>query len=183
VKEAVKSGVFDMKILREKYSNQCARYPKFITDYINDNRPVLPVPIHPLRPWQQTLYDDLAHEPCARKIIFIVDTEGNQGKSWFAHYYMTLFPDNSQLILPGKKADMAYALQETVRTLFVDCPRSKQGEYIQYDFLEEVKNGFVFSTKYASQMKRLQKVHVVVFMNEQPDAYKLSHDRYDVRTI
>jgi len=65
----------------------------------------------------------------------------------------------------------------------MDAPRSKQGEYIQYDFLEEVKNGRVFCPKYESRMKRLGKCHVVVMMNEHPDLTKLSDDRYSIVTI
>lgn len=67
--------------------------------------------------------------------------------------------------------------------MFVDAPRSKQGEFIQYDFLEDVKNGYVFSTKYESRVKTLDNVHVVVNMNETPDMSKLSADRYHIIDI
>lgn len=78
---------------------------------------------------------------------------------------------------------MAYALDLSTTVLFVDAPRSKQGEYIQYDFLEEAKNGYVFSPKYESRMKILPKMHVCVFMNERPDMHKLSQDRYHIIEI
>ena len=78
---------------------------------------------------------------------------------------------------------MSFALRVDIRVLFIDAPRAKQGEYLQYDFLEEVKNGLVFSSKYESRMKILDKCHVVVLLNEDPDATKLSVDRYDVRVI
>lgn len=78
---------------------------------------------------------------------------------------------------------MAYALDPTIRVLFMDAPRSKQGEFIMYDFLEDLKNGFVFSSKYESRVKRLARVHIVVNMNEHPDMTKLSADRYHVITI
>lgn len=74
---------------------------------------------------------------------------------------------------------MAHALDEEKTVFFFECPRSKQGEFIQYDFLEDVKNGQIFSPKYNSGMKRLRmKPHVVVMMNEPPDEEKLSRDRY-----
>lgn len=117
-----------------------------------------------------------------RKVIFIVDVTGNTGKSWFCHYYGSLH-DNAQVILPGKKADMTYVLDCRIRVLFIDAPRSKQGEYLQYDFIEDVKNGYVFSPKYESRIKHLGKVHVVVMMNEMPDESKLSRDRYDIRVV
>lgn len=78
---------------------------------------------------------------------------------------------------------MAYSLSEDIRVLFIDAPRSKQGEYIQYDFLEDVKNGRIFSGKYESRMKRLGPCHVVVMMNELPDMLKLSEDRYNIIEI
>lgn len=78
---------------------------------------------------------------------------------------------------------MTYVLNPSIRVLFVDAPRSKQGEYLQYDFLEECKNGYVFSPKYESAIKRLDPIHLVVMMNERPDETKLSRDRYDIRVI
>jgi hypothetical protein len=66
------------------------------------------------------------------------------------------------------------------RVVFLDCPRSKQGDFIQYDFLEELKNGYMFSPKYHSCVKTMPSPHVVVMMNEQPDMSKLSVDRYDI---
>jgi len=75
------------------------------------------------------------------------------------------------------------ALDTSIRVLFLDCPRSKQGDFIQYDFLENVKNGRIFSGKYESGMKYLDPVHIVVMMNEDPDLSKLSRDRPIIITI
>ena len=120
--------------------------------------------------------------PHKREIIFIVDRVGNQGKSWFSRYFCERH-DSAQIIVPGKKADMAYVVREDMKTFFLDCPRSKQGEYIQYDFLEELKNGYLFSPKYESRLKEFKTPHVVVFMNESPDMHKLSRDRYSVTVL
>lgn len=181
-KKAVLDGETSMSKLRADFSDVVAKYPKFCQDFVHDNLPKKEVPLYPLHEWQQILYNDLRNEPCDRKIIFMVDVVGNSGKSWFGHYYCQL-NEKAQVMLPGKKADMSYLLDPTIRVLFVDAPRSKQGEFIQYDFLEDVKNGFVFSPKYESRVKHLAKVHVVVFMNEMPDMGKLSADRYDIRRI
>ncbi len=54
---------------------------------------------------------------------------------------------------------------------------------MNYDFLESVKDGMVFSTKYESVVKTLGKVHVVVLMNEMPDMSKLSDDRYQIINV
>jgi hypothetical protein len=67
-----------------------------------------------------------------------------------------------------------------MRVFFLDCPRSKQGDFIQYDLLEELKNGLFFKNKYESRMVELAPPHVVVLMNESPDPTKLSADRYTI---
>lgn len=181
-KEAVKSGIFDMKILRDDHSQVCAKHPKFVREYVTDWKPKPTVETFELRNWQSTLYATLNQPIDPRKIHFIVDAVGNNGKSWFARYYRSLHND-CQIILPSKKADMAYALEEDKRVYIFDCPRSKQGEFIQYDFLEEVKNGNVFSPKFESKSKEFNTPHVVVMMNEPPDMSKLSVDRYSITTL
>ena len=53
-------------------------------------------------------------------------------------------------------------------------------EYLNYGFLESLKDRMVFSPKYESQMKLLpNKVHVVVLGNEAPDETKMTADRYN----
>ena len=181
-KQSVKEGVTDLVELRELHSNVCAMYPRFVHQYLEDKREQVKVPCHPLRPWQQTLNEQLHRPPDPREIIFIVDVAGNQGKSWFARYYCD-HHDNAQIIIPGKKADMAYVAREDVKVVFFDAPRSKQGEFIQYDFLEELKNGYFFSPKYESKIKKLATPHVVVLMNEHPCMEKLSADRYSITIL
>lgn len=181
-KQAVKAGCHELSTLREIHSDVFAKYPRFCLEYVTDNIPIGLVDPFPLRPWQQTLYDDLKLVPSNRRIIFVIDHNGNSGKTWFARYYAQM-NDRVQIILPGKKADMAYTLKQNNRVLFIDAPRSKQGEFIQYDFLEEIKNGLVFSGKYESRMKYLSATHVIVMMNEQPDTSKLSKDRFDIRVV
>lgn len=175
-------GIYDHNTLRELHSLVWATHERFCIQYIDQNRPRPVQQTHPLRPWQQELNALLLLEPDPRKIHFIVDTAGNAGKSWFARYFCRLH-DNAQIVVPGRKADMAYIIKEDSKTLFFDCPRSKQGEFIQYDFLEELKNGVIFSPKYESKMKEFATPHVVVLMNEHPDMSKLSGDRYSVKVL
>lgn len=181
-KDAVKGGMTSLKDIREHHSDVYGRMQRFCIEYIQDNSPLPPIETFPLRLWQQELNQLLIHEPCSRKVNFVVDVVGNSGKSWFCHYYCRLH-ENAQVLLPGKKADMAFALRTDVRVLFIDAPRSKQSDFLQYDFFEDVKNGYIFSTKYESRIKYLNKCHVVVCMNEQPDLTKLSADRYNIINI
>jgi hypothetical protein len=182
-KDDIKAGMLSLKEIREAHSEVYAKFPRFCLEFIQDHYPKVTVPDHPLRPWQHNLQTRLDGDADRRKIIFIVDIVGNSGKSWFAHWYAKEKGETVQVMLPGKKADMAYNLQLGLRVVFLDAPRSKQGEFIQYDFLEDLKNGFVFSPKYESRIKTYEPLHVVVNMNESPDDTKLSADRYDIINI
>jgi hypothetical protein len=178
-KADVKAGVLNMKTIREKHSTVYAKYKTFVVEYVLDNSPKIDVPTYVLHDWQQELLEKLEKSPDDRTIHFIVDQTGNNGKTWFAHWFSSKNAD-CQVLCPGKRADMAYILRTDIRVLILDAPRSKQGEFIQYDFLEDVKNGYVFSPKYESSIKRLKNVHLVVLMNEPPDLTKLSSDRFDI---
>lgn len=178
-KESVKSGTLDLCSVREQHSEVYAKYPRFCLEYIRDNKPKQEVETHPLREWQSTLYQSLKRPPDKRSITFVVDTRGNAGKSWFVDYF-SMLNERTLIILPGKKADMVFCLATCgyePRVVFVDAPRSKQGDFIQYDFLEELKNGRIFCSKYESHMLTFKPPHVVVMMNEEPDNSKLSLDR------
>lgn len=175
----VKAGLLKFKEIREKHSTVYAKYKGFVMEYVVDNTPEVNIPSFILHDWQKDLWEKLEQPPDSRTIIFIVDHTGNNGKTWFAHFYSQKHPD-CQIMCPGKRADMAYILRTDIRVLILDAPRSKQGEFIQYDFLEDVKNGYVFSSKYESSIKRFKPVHLVVLMNEPPDITKLSVDRFDI---
>jgi hypothetical protein len=183
---AIQSGETDREELRKKFPAVCAKYPSFVTSVVLDNLPKPVIPDHLLRPWQISLLEILKGPTNDRDIIFVVDETGNAGKSWLVSYHGKVYGTSLRL-LPGKKSDMVYSFLNSIkantRVVFIDAPRSKQGEYIQYDFLEELKNGVVFSTKYESRCFSFKVPHVVVMMNELPDERKLSSDRYVIIKI
>lgn len=183
-KTVVKAGEYNLKRLREEFTEVVAKFPRFVHDYIKDQQPEPVVPEHELRSWQIELDSLLAHPPDDRKVIFVVDYVGNKGKTWFAKRYCEIHPDG-QLLEPAKKSDMAHALQPQLRVLFINVTRqsdSKNLEYL-YSFIESVKDGCVFSGKYESSMKKYVNIHVVVLMNFDPNMDLLSQDRYHVMTI
>jgi len=184
-----KNDIDDGKItsfedVMDNHPQMAARYPKYVERWlrrINEKKPI--VEKHTtLREWQSTLLEDLKGSVDKRKIIFIVDIKGAAGKSWFCDYVSDVM-ESVQIVCPGKKQDLAYEFKPGTKILFLDAPRSKQNEFIQYDFLEEIKNGRILSPKYESRMKFFEPPHVVVLMNQQPDYEKLSSDRYDVRMV
>jgi len=178
-KDAVKKGILDKKRLREEFSDICAKYPRFVNEYVSDNIPIPEVKKHALKQWQADLNQRLLLPPNDREIIFIVDTVGNKGKSWFSKYYQELHPDSTSIMRPTKHADMAYALPDQLRVFFLDCTRT-QLEHLPYSFLESLKDGLVMSNKYESRVRRYSDVHIVVLLNQSPDMTALSEDRYSI---
>lgn len=186
LRDAIIEGEHDRQKLRRQFPGVSAKYSNFVTQLILDQIPPPELESHPLRGWQSELCQILKCPPDPRTIQFIVDANGNGGKTWFCRMYARTYGRTVSLV-PGKKQDMIYSFLQMVtsdtKVIFVDAPRSKQGEYIQYDVLEELKNGKVFNTKYESRMFEFPIPHVVVMMNEDPDMDKLSSDRYCVKHI
>lgn len=164
----------------EAHTAQCAKYPRFIHDYIRalEESKVTREDLIPRDGWQQQLARDLEQEPDNRKIIWIVDSVGNAGKSYFALHYKQR---NSYYVTGGKAADIYYGYQYE-EVVFFDLARMKQ-EYVQYDVMESFKNGQFYSTKYECKNVRFNIPHVVVFSNFHPDTQMLSADRWDIRVL
>jgi hypothetical protein len=183
-KQSVREGIYDHDELAELHSKVWANYrDKFCIDYISKHLPREPVPCHPLRPWQQMIFQLLERPPNPREIIFIVDETGNQGKTWLSKYYRSIHEKNTQIVKPCKTADMAYIIKETTRVFFFDLARSRK-KYLQYDFIEELKDREVMSPKYHTRLVQLCTTpHIVVLMNHYPDITALSVDRYLIYTI
>lgn len=179
-KTAVSEGLRCKRQARELFPELVAKYPRYCFDVIADQKDVS-VEDHELYPWQISLNSDLQNPADDRKVIFVVDKKGNQGKTWFAKWYCKS-NDDSQYLEPAKKVDMAYALQDNLRVLFLNITRTTDSDtqnYL-YAFIESVKDGMVFSPKYESRMKYFDKVHVVVLMNSDPNMELLSEDRYSL---
>lgn len=181
--EAVAGGLRCKRQARIDFPQLVAKYPRWCYDILSDQREIQ-VESHELHEWQKDLEKCLLEEPTDREIIFIVDKEGCQGKTWFAKHYCNVHED-AQFMEPGKKADMAYALQDNLRVLFLNVTRSTDpaSQNYLYSFMESVKDGMVFSPKYESRMKYFGNVHVVVMMNEEPNQSLLSKDRYAITKL
>lgn len=135
-----------------------------------------------LRNWQSDLDRRIAEQPDDRKIMFVVDPDGNRGKSWLVRYWFSTRDDVQRLSI-GKRDDLAYAIDVTKKLFVFDIPRGSM-ELLQYSILEQLKDRMIFSAKYQSTCKVIpHKVHVVVFSNEEPDRNKMSRDRYRIMRI
>nr|WCR62252.1 MAG: replication associated protein [ssDNA virus sp.] len=135
-----------------------------------------------LREWQTALLAELDGPANDRTVRFVVDNDGGHGKSWFCGYAFSKL-DGVQILGPGKRDDLAHAVDVRTRIFLFNIPRGN-AEYLNYGLLEMIKDRMVLSPKYESQMKILQHTpHVVVFMNEQPDMTKMTADRYDITQL
>jgi len=177
-KLAVKGGICDLKRLREEHSSVFLRCKRFCLDYLDDNRKAIPIPDHPLHSWQSDVLAICNGPPNDRTIVFVVDVTGGCGKSWLCSFIENQV-EKAQVLKASKRDDMAYALSDDVKVLLVDVPRCYM-EHLSYQFLEDVKDGRVFSPKYESRTKRFLPPHVIVFCNEDPNMEKLSADRYSI---
>lgn len=161
------------------------RYRQSAWDFVHVYQPLprlSPEGETPRDGWQQELWQTLMGTPDDRSVIFIVDEEGNSGKSWFCKYALTERPDDVQVLRNGKKEDLNYQLDETKTMFLFDIQRSEM-QFLQYSVLEALKDRYVLSTKYQPREKRFGPTHVVVMCNEPPDYEKLSADRFDVKNI
>ena len=66
------------------------------------------------------------------------------------------------------------------RIVLFDLSPSQEDRF-NYEVLESIKNGLMFSSSYESRMKVFAIPHVIVFANWAPDESKLSADRWNVR--
>jgi hypothetical protein len=135
------------------------------------------------RDWQEEVKMIVEGTPDDRHIHFYVDEDGNSGKSWLCKRLYRERPEKTQILRIGKRDDLALAIDESKSVFLFDIPRSSM-QYLQYDVLEMLKDGMVFSPKYQSMMKMMKsQCHVMVFCNEMPDMEKLSQDRYVINEI
>nr|ACC78732.1 replication-like protein [Gossypium mustelinum symptomless alphasatellite] len=130
-----------------------------------------------LKEWQERLSADLNLNPDDRAIFWVYGPTGGEGKSQFAKY---LGLNKNWLYLPGGKVnDMMYMYcKKPQSNLVIDYPRCNK-DFINYAFLEMVKNRTVYSYKYepVGFIDPTCNVHVVVMANFLPDYERISQDR------
>lgn len=165
------------------FPNLMARYESAVWQYIDSVLP--PVQFTNSAPrdgWQRELVDSLDGEPDGRTIEFIVDPVGNSGKTWLCQYLLQTRED-VQYIRPGRRDDMAHAIDPNMRIFLIDVPRL-QMDFLQYSVLEMLKDRLVFSPKYHSVTKMIgHPTRVLVFCNEYPNPNALSADRVSVTQL
>lgn len=91
------------------------------------------------------------------------------------------YPDKVFITRNGKSQDIAHAYEHQPIVIF-DIPRSQQ-ETLNYGILESLKDGYVLSSKYHSQMKKFPIPHVFVLSNHLPKMGALSRERVVITAL
>jgi len=136
--------------------------------------------------WQQDILDILDEKPDNRKINFIVDIEGNKGKSYLAKYI--IMKKKGVIIADGKKDNIFNQICQSIeneivpKIIILDVPRYNI-EYLNYGCIEQIKNGFIYSGKYEGGQCIFPIPHVFIFMNTSPETHKLSKDRFNIVSV
>lgn len=114
-----------------------------------------------------------------RQILWVCDTIGGKGKTWLSKYLIAT--GGAFRCCNGKNADIALAYNG--EPIFImDLSRSME-EHVNYDIIEQIKNGMLFSPKYQSNMKIFKIPKVLILANFMPDQTKLSQDRWQIYSI
>lgn len=139
-----------------------------------------------LKLWQGQLLSEIDHlRSDDRKVIWVMDTKGGSGKTWFTKYMYRLDQEGTAWLQNGKTHDLIKALVDQaygLKQVFFDLCRSNE-ERINWDVIERVKNGMIMSTKYEVETTIIESPIVVCFANFEPELKKLSLDRWVVFEI
>jgi len=133
--------------------------------------------------WQTNVLSKLSVVPDNRKIIWVSDPDGCNGKSTLVNICLRRDYVGQCILLDGRVSDMAYAYNGQ-RIVFFDITRTQADNLDHlYSFAEKLKNGVLFSSKFDSKPKIFDPPHVVFLSNSSPDMSKWTMDRYDIINV
>ena len=131
-----------------------------------------------LRRWQQQLMEIIKTEDSDRRVFWVYDHKGGTGKSFMCQYLLKsggiLFPDFSY-------RDNCYLYNNESLVLF-DLARSSIAP-VDMRLVEDLKNGYLVSTKYEVRKKIFESPTIIIFSNILPKSEFLSMDRWYVVEI
>lgn len=172
--------------LHKQYPEIAIKYGKGLKEHYNLLKPTITYNIYEdlkdkntvLYDYQHRLLEYVKETPSERSILWFYDELGNSGKTSLADH----LTDNEKFITlsNGKTADIAYTWNG--ENVIFDYSRSQQN-HINYEVLENLKNGRILSTKYESIVKKYKRPHIIVFANFKPQVNKLSLDRWAIYEI
>lgn len=141
-----------------------------------------------LKPWQQEIVEEIKkYVTEGRRINLIVNTRGNEGKSFLANYLLAR--DNIYVIPPmDDYKDIMQFMMSTYkddRAIFIDVPRGLSEKTAQqfYSAIETIKGGYLYDTRYRGRYRVINPPCIYIFCNHYPNRNFLSWDRWHVRKL
>lgn len=146
-----------------------------------------------MRKWQSDLYNIINSKSDRRKVYWIVDPIGGQGKTDFCTYVDTIKKKEECLTIAcsGSLRDIADVVRNWVdqgawpKIILIDLPRTFNDDKHNsiYTIIESIKNGRLTCTKYKGNTIQFYPPHVMVFSNWMPDTSFLSKDRWIILNL
>lgn len=138
-----------------------------------------------LRPWQKSIIEK-ARTDELRKIIFIYDPQGNQGKSVLFKFM--------GIMRIGKELPMCNDFQSVMRMAYdvgefpcymIDMPRAMKKEKLfgLFSGIEKLKGGYAYDDRNTFRDRYFMNPAIIVASNKMPDMTMLTGDRWDFYSI
>lgn len=176
------SSLKDVMAINMIYNNKIASVSEKQINYLKNFE---------LRRWQKKLYEILDNEQHRRKVYWIVDKRGGQGKSDFCSYVDTLMKPEKCLTIAstGSIRDISDVIRNWMdkgsepEIILIDLPRTFQDRESIYTLIESIKNGRLTCTKYKGTTLKFFPPHVMIFSNWMPETKLLSADRWAIMDL
>lgn len=181
-------GVSRLNAYREKI-NACSTWSEVldipgiqgIMTYAKEcwnNRPLEPMENFVPNEFQKIVLNIIEQPPDDRIINYIYDPKGGIGKSYLCKYLKCNM--GACYLRPAKNQDLAHAYNgETI--IVYDIPRNVDVQFINWNVIEQIKDGAVFSGKYDSAIKmRKGGCHLFIFSNQPYEDGTFSTDRMNI---
>ena len=145
-----------------------------------------------LKPWQMELMKHIDN-PSDRKILWVQGEKCGECKTWFQKYVQSLL-GRRRVVAGGinihsNSASIAHALSKrplaTTDIFLFNIGKARNREQeVNYSFIEDLKDGNVFASKYDSKELMIKVPNIVmVFSNSTPDVKELARDRWEIFSI
>lgn len=144
----------------------------------------IPQTVHVEEPygWQLEVMDIITKPPHPRHIYWFWEPTGGIGKTELCRY---LAVKHKAIILNGKTSDILHVVSkyhEKSNIYIINIPRCTK-EHINYQAMELVKDGIFMSGKYDGQMIVIDRPHLIVFANQEPERHRMSLDKWIIKEI
>lgn len=139
-----------------------------------------------LKPWQETIKEQILMGYDSRSINVVYCPDGNIGKSTFTEWleYSHIAYEIPMMRLMEDIMNCAMSVQRNRfwNAFTIDMPRAMKKEKL-FDFysgIECLKNGVAYDKRYNWDKMRFNRPHIWIFTNTEPDRELMSRDRWKI---